>query len=107
MSLNEAWCVQAPPHGSSVLLRPAVEAVPQAAAAPPDLDRDRDGLDRPGPSEGDAAAVPAPGRPAASGDGEEGIAVGLEDSAASPADPKPADRSSSFLERVDEVNKGF
>lgn len=51
-----------------VFVRPAAEAVPQAPAAPPDLDGDRHGSDRVGPSKGIAAAVPPQGRPAASRD---------------------------------------
>ena len=52
--------------------RLATEAVPQAPAAPAHLDRDRDGPDGAGPPEGEPPAVPAEGREAAPGRGEEG-----------------------------------
>lgn len=48
--------------------RPAAEALPQAPAAPPHLDRDSHGLDGVGSSKGNATVVPPKGRPSASRD---------------------------------------
>lgn len=47
-------------------VRPAAEAIPQALAAPADLDRDCDGPDSVGSSKGNASVVPPQGRPVAS-----------------------------------------
>lgn len=52
--------------------RPAAEALPQAPAAPANLDRDCDGPDGAGPSEGDTTALPSKGRPLASRRWEKG-----------------------------------
>lgn len=51
-----------------VFVRPAAEALPQAPAAPADLDRDSHRLDGVGPSKGNASVVPPQGCPAASRD---------------------------------------
>lgn len=56
----------------SCFVRPAAEALPQAPAAPADLDRDSHRLDGVGPSKGNASVVPPQGRPAASRDWEKG-----------------------------------